>query len=171
MGLDSEWEERLMRWALAVQNALRIDTALPPFPAAGAGPPKGESPASESDSRVRGQMETGYTADRDTEKPQMIRGRDFMSLGRSGVPLTQPSAASAIRRATTSMFPGTEGGAPTARGRRGRPRGSGRGSRPNRTVRGAFTNRGRTIGPGAAKTPPAPGQRRDSGGETEPRRE
>ena len=53
MGLDSEWEERLMRWALAVQNALRIDTALPPFPAAGAGPPKGESPASESDSRVR----------------------------------------------------------------------------------------------------------------------
>ena len=50
MGLDSEWEEHLTRWVLAIQNALRADTALPPFPAAGVAKPE-EAPASESDPR------------------------------------------------------------------------------------------------------------------------
>ena len=103
MGLDSEWEGHLTRWVLAIQSELLTDTALPPFPAAGGAPPEGEALASESDSRVKGQMETGDTADRATKNPQIARGRDVTSLGRSGVPLTQPTAASAILVASASM--------------------------------------------------------------------
>ena len=103
VGLDSEWEGHLTRWVLAIQSELLTDTALPPFPAAGGAPPEGEALASESDSRVKGQMETGDTADRATKNPQIARGRDVTSLGRSGVPLTQPTAASAILVASASM--------------------------------------------------------------------
>ena len=51
VGLGSELEEHLTRWVLAVQNALRTDAALPPFPAAAAAPPE-EALASESDPRL-----------------------------------------------------------------------------------------------------------------------
>ena len=97
VGLDSEWEEHLTRWVLAVPNALRTDAALPPFPAAGVATPEGEPPALESDPQVRGQMEPGGTAGRATENLQIAGGRDFTPPGRLGVPLKQPSAASATR--------------------------------------------------------------------------
>ena len=89
VGLDSDCEH-LTRWALAVQNALRTDAALPRFAAAGAVPPEGKTPASESDLRVRGQMDPGDTAGRVTENSQIARGSDVMPLERSGIPLTQP---------------------------------------------------------------------------------
>ena len=54
-------------------------------------------------------METGDTADRDMENPQIAGGRYVTSLGRSGVPLTKPSAASAILGATVSMSTVTRG--------------------------------------------------------------
>ena len=33
VGVESEWDEHLPRWVLAVQNELRTDAGLPPFPA------------------------------------------------------------------------------------------------------------------------------------------
>ena len=147
VGFHDEWEEHLTRWVLAVRNALRTDTALPLFLPAGVAQPQGEALASESDPRGRGQIETADAVNRATENPQIAKGSDVTSLGRSEIPLKQPSAASAILGATVSAtvrtFAGTEGGVSATRGRRGQPRGSGRGSRPNSTGRGSATNRGR----------------------------
>ena len=71
VGFDSVWEEHLTRWVLAVQNALRTDGALPPFPASEAAPPEGE------------EMEPGDTADQTTENLHIARDRNVTSLGHS----------------------------------------------------------------------------------------
>ena len=109
MVLDSAWGEHLTRRVNAVQSALRTNATLPPFPAAGA-MPSGGAPASESDPRVRWQIEPRYTDARATENPQTTGGRDVTPPGRSGVSLTQPSAASATSEAILSMSTGAEDG-------------------------------------------------------------
>lgn len=69
--LDSDCEEDLMKWVLAVLNTSRTGTAQAQFPGTGLAPPEGEAPASESDPRLRGQMEPGYTVRRTTEEAGM----------------------------------------------------------------------------------------------------
>ena len=57
VGLDAEWEERLTRWTLEVQNALEEGIAPPPFPVQAAPSPRGTELEMESDQMARGQLE------------------------------------------------------------------------------------------------------------------
>ena len=54
VGLDADWEERLTRWTLGVQNALEEGFALPPFPVNAVPAPRGSEPALERDLSRRG---------------------------------------------------------------------------------------------------------------------
>ena len=169
VGLDSEWEGHLTRWALVVQNALRTDAALPPFLVAGAAPPEGEAPALDSDLRVRGQKDPGDAAGRATENPQIDGGRDATPLGSSQVPLMPQRRFS--NTWSDRLYVYWRGRRGAGYKRCGRPRGSARGSRANIAERGAAPSQERIPRAGGSKPPPAPGQRRDNGGEVEPSRE
>ena len=168
VGLDSKWGEHLTRWVL--QNALRTDAALPPFPSAGAVTGRKSSGVRERPSG-KGSKGPGDTADRAKKNSQITGGTNVTSLGRSGIPLTQPGAASATLGATASMSIGAEGGTQATRDRPGRPRASGRGARANSTGRGGATSQGRLPRIGGIEPPPPPGQRKGNCGETKPNRE
>ena len=61
-GLDAEWEERLTRWTLGVQDALEEGIAPPPFPVQAAPSPRGTKSEIESDPMLRGQLEQEHEA-------------------------------------------------------------------------------------------------------------
>lgn len=148
-----------------VQAALCTGTALPPFRAEEAKPPEGKTPALDSDPQVRAPMKSGDAAGQATDNLQIADGMDVTPPGRSGVSLTQPSAALATPGATPFMPTGAEGGASAIRDRRSRPRGSGRGSRATNTGRGTSTSRERILRPGGSGPAPALRQSEGNGGE------
>ena len=55
-GLDAEWEERLTRWTLGLQDALGGGIAPPPFPLQAAPSLKGTESTIESDPMLRRQL-------------------------------------------------------------------------------------------------------------------
>ena len=69
--------------------------ALPLLPVAGTTPPEGETPASESDPRVRWQVNQGNAASIAITNLQTPREMDVTPPGLSEAPLTQPGASPA----------------------------------------------------------------------------
>lgn len=164
MGLDSEIPERLIRWFLGAQGALRTGAALTPSPAAKVTPPGREAPGSESDSRVRGQMGSWRRCWLSHGELPDHRKQGYRATGTLG-----SSPATAHRRLDNTWSDRVytcrrrKGGRPPQEADEADRAELGRGHERPALEDGPPRAGGESLGPGAAIPPPAPAQRGGGG--------